>query len=129
MTSFHVFQNHLKDKYDFILGRDLFKDLGLDIHYGASQFVWENISVNMVPSGYWTKNKITRLTKTWNGPCKETLKTESKNEKLHIAQLLPAEYKPVDIAEVVQKQTCFKANTPFDFQTLFQGKRGEFKGP
>jgi len=45
------------------------------------------------------------------------------------------EYKPVDIAAVVQRQTHLNVeeqeqlkNTLFNFQTLFQGKRGEFKG-
>jgi hypothetical protein len=124
-TSFHMFQKRAKDKYDFILGHDLLKELGLDIHYSASQFVWENISVDMVPSGYWTKNKITGLAKTWNAPCKELWST----------RILPVEYKPVDIAAVMQKQTHLNVeeqeklkNTLFDFQTLFQGKRGEFKG-
>ncbi len=62
------------------------------------------------------------------------LKTEYKNEELRLAWILLAQYKPVDIAEVVQKQTHLTAeeqrlkNALFDFQTLFQGKHGEFKG-
>jgi len=50
-----------KDKYDFILGRDLLKDLGLDIQYSASQFIWNDIIVTMVPSGHWTKEKISGI--------------------------------------------------------------------
>ena len=61
----HMFQKCPKDKY-FILGCDLLKDLGFDIHYSASQFVKDNISVDMVPSGCWTKSKITNVAKTWN---------------------------------------------------------------
>ena len=53
-----MFKKRPKDKYDFILGRDLLKDLGLDIQYNASQFVWNDIMVTMVPSGHWTKEKI-----------------------------------------------------------------------
>jgi hypothetical protein len=83
-TSFHMFQKRSKDKYDFILGHDLLKELGLDIHYSASQFVWENISVDMVPSGYWTKNKITGLAKTWNAPRKELLPTDSTTKELRL---------------------------------------------
>jgi hypothetical protein len=85
-TSFHMFQKLPKDKYDFILGRDLVKDLGLDIHYSALQFVWENISEDMVPSGYWTKNEITSLAKTWNAPRQGTQKKESENEELCLAK-------------------------------------------
>lgn len=59
-----MFQKCSKDKYDFIIGRDLPKDVGLNIHYSASQFVWDIISIDMVPSGYWIKSKITNVTKT-----------------------------------------------------------------
>jgi hypothetical protein len=31
--------------------------IGLDIHYSASQLIWDKISVAMVPSGYWSKEK------------------------------------------------------------------------
>jgi hypothetical protein len=61
-----MYHKKATDKYDFILGRDLLTDLGLDIHYSASQFVWENIAVDMVPSGYWNQEKISNLAKTWN---------------------------------------------------------------
>jgi len=127
-TSFHMFQKRSKDKYDFILGRDLLKELGLDIHYSASQFMWDNITVDMVPCGYWTKQKISSVAKTWNA-------NKPANEELHLAQILPANYKPVDIAEVVQKQTHLNVEerkellrTLIDFQNLFQGKCGEFNG-
>jgi hypothetical protein len=65
-ASFHMYQKQPKDKYDFILGRDLLQEIGLDIHYSASQFVWDNIIVDMVPCGYWTKTKIELTAKTWN---------------------------------------------------------------
>jgi hypothetical protein len=57
-TSFHMYQKRSKDKYDFILGRDLLQDIGLDIHYSNSQFVWDNIIVDMVPCGFWTKKGL-----------------------------------------------------------------------
>ncbi len=93
---FYMFQKCPKDKYDFILGCNLLKDLGFDIHYSTSQFVKDNISVDMVPSGYWTKSKITNVAKTWN--------PNHKQEELWLAKILPAEYKPADILEVIQKQ-------------------------
>jgi hypothetical protein len=54
-TLFPMFHKRDKDRYDFILGRDLLTSLGLDIHYSATQFSWDGILVDMVPSGYWTK--------------------------------------------------------------------------
>jgi hypothetical protein len=54
-TLFHMFHKRDKDRYDFILGRDLLTSLGLYIHYSATQFSWDGILVDMVPSGYWTK--------------------------------------------------------------------------
>jgi hypothetical protein len=126
-TPFQMFQQRPKDKYDFILGRDLLKDLGFDIHYSTSQFVWDNISVDMVPSGYWTKSKITNVAKMWN--------PNRKQEELQLAKILPAEYKPVNILDVVQKQTHLlpeeqeeSKTALFNFQSLFQGGRGNFKG-
>jgi hypothetical protein len=58
-----MLQNPPKDKYDFILDRDLLKDLGVDIHYSTSQFLWENIIVNMAPCGYWTKQRMSNMLK------------------------------------------------------------------
>jgi hypothetical protein len=92
-----MFHNQLKDKYDFILGHDLLKILGLNIYYSASQFVWDNITVEMVPSGYWTKNKISSVAK-------------SEKEELHLAKILPADEK-----EQLK-------NVLFEFQDLFQGR-------
>jgi hypothetical protein len=79
-TSFHMYQKTAKDKYDFIIGRDLLTDLGLDIHYSASQFVWDHVIVDMVPSGYWTKEKISNLATIWNSKRKPTLGNENKVE-------------------------------------------------
>jgi len=101
-TPFHMFQKRPKDKYDFILGRDLLRELKLDIHYSTSQFVWENIIVDMVPSGHWTKIAIATAAKSWN-PAK-SLKHQQIRE-VRLTEILPAEYKPVNIEEIAQKQT------------------------
>jgi hypothetical protein len=47
-TSFHIFQKRLKDRYDFILGHALLKDLKIVIDYGAFQFIWDGITIS-----YW----------------------------------------------------------------------------
>jgi len=125
-----MFQKRSKDKYDFILGRDLLTELSIDIRYSTAQFVWENIIGDMVPRNYWTEQKIRNIAKTWN-----VNKREHNVEELHLAEILPADYKPLDINEVVQKQThlCSDERDELlqalkDFQELFQGKPGEYKG-
>jgi hypothetical protein len=65
-NTIHIYTKRPNDKYDIFLGRDLLQAIGLDIHYSASQFTWDNISVAMVPSGYWTKEKISTIAKSWN---------------------------------------------------------------
>jgi hypothetical protein len=95
----------------------------------------------MVPSGHWTKEKIKSIAKTWNTKrvlkCKENSdeSDDESNEELCLATILPAHYKPVDIASIVEKQTHLTAeeqeklhNMLSDCQTLFQGKRGNYNG-
>jgi len=91
-----MFQKQSKDKYDFILGRDLLQDIGLDIHYSTSQFVWDNIIVNMVPYGFWTSQKIKNVATTWRNQNSKTAETKI-NEELHLAEIKPADYKPTNI--------------------------------
>jgi hypothetical protein len=113
-----------KDKYDFILGHDLLKDLGLDIQCSASQYILNGI---IIPSGHWTKNKISSVAKTWITNKSTQKKQSEANEDLNLAQILPTDYKPVDIAEVMNKQTCLTwkesenlLHALIDFQELFQ---------
>jgi hypothetical protein len=84
------------------------------------------IIINMVPSGYWAKEEISSVSKTWNTNIqKQQPKIE---EELHLSQIIPANYKPVDITEVIQKQTHLTSDEHeklqavlFDFQELFKG--------
>jgi hypothetical protein len=129
-SSFHMFQKRPKDKYDFILGRDLLIELSIDIRYSTAQFVWENIIVDMVPRNYWTEQKIRNIAKTWN-----VNKREHNVEELHLAEILPADYKPFNINEVVQKQTHLSSDERKqllqalkDFQEFFQGTPGKYTG-
>jgi hypothetical protein len=133
-TSFHMFQKQSKDKYDFILGRDLLQDIGLDIHYSASQFVWDNIIVNMVPYGFWTSQKIKNVATTWRNQNSKTAETKI-NEELHLAEIKPADYKPTNIEEVIQQQTHLTSeerdqlhSVLLDFQDLFKGQKGNYNG-
>jgi hypothetical protein len=77
-TSFHMYYKKAKDSNDIIIGHDLLADLGLELHYSTSQFVRNKITVDMVPSGYWTQEKKFNLAKTWNSKRKPTHKNEPK---------------------------------------------------
>jgi hypothetical protein len=112
----------------------LLQEIGFDIYYSASQFVWDNIIVDMVPCGYWTQKKIETMTKMWRKRS-ETETAQIVIHELQVTEIKPAEYKPVEIKEVVEKQTHL---TPFeriqlqtmliDFQDLFKGQRGQYNG-
>jgi hypothetical protein len=95
-STFHMFTKCSNDKYDIILDRDFLQAIGLDIRYSASQFTWDNISVAMVPSRYWTKDKISTVARSWN-----------KSHEVQLTEFLPAEYKPIDTNSVAAK-----ANSP-----------------
>jgi len=96
----------------------------MDIHYSTNQFVWDNIYIDMVPSGYWTKDKISSVAKTWN-----------ERKEIHLTKILPAEYKPSDVLEITKKQTHLTSeeqdklhNVLLDFKDLFLGQCGKFTG-
>jgi hypothetical protein len=128
-STFHVFTKRPNDKYDVILGRDLLQAIGLDIHYCASQFTWDNISIAMVPSGHQTQDKITKVAKSWSKQ-----ESELANE-VQLTEILPAEYKPIDINNVADQQTHLSPeeceqlrNVLLDFNELFQGTCGKYNG-
>jgi len=84
----------------------------------------------MVPRNYWTEQKIRNIAKTWNMSKKTT-----ETEELQLAEILPANYKPFDINNVVKKtfasvqgRTSRVVKRITKFQELFQGKPGEYKG-
>jgi hypothetical protein len=128
-STFHLFEKRENDKYDIILGRDFLQAIGLVIDYSTSQFTWDNISITMVPSGYWTKEKIKSIAKTWNTPITEAV------SELHLTEILPAEYKPTDINDVITNQTHLSpaerqklGNVLLDFTELFKGQCGKYNG-
>lgn len=67
-STFHLFEKRSNDKYDVILGRDLLQAIGLGIQYSTNRFTWDDISIDMVPRGYWTQERISNIAKTWNNP-------------------------------------------------------------
>jgi hypothetical protein len=128
-----MYQKRSKDKYDFILGRNLLQDIGLDIHYSNSQFVWDNIIVDMVPCGFWTKKKIESTAQIWRQNMKSS--TKAKTEELHLAKIKPAENKPINIEDIVRSQTHLTPTKPdwlqtmlLDFRDFFKGQKGNYNG-
>jgi hypothetical protein len=102
---------------------DLLQSIGLDIHYSASQFTWDGISVAMVPRGYWSKEKIKHIAASWN----------NKHEEAHVTEILPAEYKPCNINAIVNEQTHLSTNKKdklrsvlLEFSDLFKGECGKY---
>lgn len=82
--------------------------------------------MDMVPSGYWTKEKITTTAKTWNS---------APSQEKHFTEILPADYQPVNITDMVEQQTRLSPqeqqqllHTLLDFAELFQGRCGKFNG-
>jgi hypothetical protein len=51
------------------------------------------MTVDLVPSGHWTKAAISTVAKSYQ------------LKELHLTQILPAEYQPLNIIEGAQKQT------------------------
>jgi hypothetical protein len=128
-STFHLFEKRKDDQYDIILSRDFLQAIGLVIDYSASQFTWDNISVAMVPSGYWMKEKITSVAITWNKPIEEA------NNEMPLTEILPAEYKPVNIEDVVKQQTHLSVEEQeqlqivlFEYQDLFKGQCRKYNG-
>jgi benzoyl-CoA reductase/2-hydroxyglutaryl-CoA dehydratase subunit BcrC/BadD/HgdB len=83
----------------------------------------------MAPSGYWTKEKVRDVTKTWNKPIEESI------NETHLTEILPAEYKAFDISDVVAKQTHLSPTEQdqlkhvlLDFEDLFKGQCGKYNG-
>jgi hypothetical protein len=65
-TTFHLFERRPNDKYDVLLVGYLLQAIGQDIQYSTSKFTWDSISIEMVHSGYWTKEKNSSIVKMWN---------------------------------------------------------------
>jgi len=79
----------------------------------------------MVPSGYWSKDKIKHIAASWN----------SKHEEAHVTEILPAEYKPCDINAIVNEQTHLSPDEKnklrsalLEFSDLFKGECGKYNG-
>jgi hypothetical protein len=54
-SDFHMFEKSSKDTYDLILGRDILTEIGFNILYENSKFMWQDIQVDMVPRGHWSR--------------------------------------------------------------------------
>ncbi len=46
-----MLEKNARDTYDLILERDVLTNIGFNILYESSKFMWYNIQVDMVPRG------------------------------------------------------------------------------
>jgi hypothetical protein len=79
----------------------------------------------MFPSGYWTQEKISAIAKSWSGP----------KQEINVTEILPANYKPIDINQVTDRQTHLSPDeckqlqqVLLDFSDLFRGTCGKNNG-
>jgi hypothetical protein len=106
-ATFHMFDKRSNDKYDLILCRDLLQAIGLDIHYSSSTFRWNNISVTMVPSGYWNQEKISAIARSWN-----------EKQEISIKEILPRnhQYSPSQtIQHLIKKYIAISNSSSYIF--------------
>ncbi len=125
-TDFHVFQKSQQDTYDLILGRNILTSIGFNILYDTNKFMWQDIQVDMVPRGHWSRKNISSFWKQF----------KIAQEEANLTVIKPAEYKLADITEVAgnQKHLSLSKRNKLrtllaKFQPLFMGKRGNYNGP
>jgi hypothetical protein len=122
-----MFEKSRKDAYDLIIGWNILSEIWLNILYDTHQFEWNDIKVNMVPGGHWSKENISSFWKKFKA---------AQEEEANLTEIKSAEYKVTDITEVVNAQqhlTLAERNKLKSmltkFQFLFMGQRGKYKGP
>jgi hypothetical protein len=123
-SKFHLFNKIKEDGYDIIIGRDILKNMGLQIHYETESFVWDDIKVKMVPRKHWDKTSI-----------KTFWQNREVAEKNQLAEIKPVEYQVADLQKIVEEQTHLLPleraklySTLSEFGPLFQGMQGSYKG-
>lgn len=121
-SDFHMFQKHSKDTYDLILDRDILTKIGFNILYDTNKFMWQDIQVDMVPRGHWSKGNISAF---WRN-----FKVEQQ-EEINLAVIKPAEYKEVNITAVTETQQHLTLirSVLTKFPQVFKGERGHYNGP
>jgi len=70
----------------------------------------------MVPSGFWTQEKITNSTKVWNN---------MNTDEIHLTEISPAYYAPTNVHSVAENQTHLTTAKSwkmffFTFKTCFK---------
>ncbi len=70
-SEFHMFEKSRKDAYDLIIGWNILSEIWLNILYDTHQFEWNDIKVNMVPGGHWSKENISSFWKKFKAAQEE----------------------------------------------------------
>ena len=72
------------------------------------------------------QERIENTTQTWRQGGKSSAKTAT--EELHLAEIKPAEYKPINIEDIVRSQTHLTTTEQDQLQTMLLDSQDLFKG-
>ena len=104
----HLFTPNENNRYDIIISRDLFQELGIDILNSSKSFKWDGIEVPMVSRGHWSKMKISEFWKQEKNSeldeDAEIVATRHIEEACAMKTILAAKYEPINITTVVNAQ-------------------------
>ena len=118
----HVTEN--TSSYDMIMGRDMLKELGIQISFSADSVTWDEVSIPMKPSN-------ARIETDYHVDDSVAVKEATKRMK----QILDAKYEPANLNEIVAQADHLTPNQRSKlrqllekYKSLFDGKLGHWKG-
>ena len=119
---FHVSKDSKIAPYDIIIGRDMMKDLGIDILFSQEQIVWNDIEV---PFKEYGKKGLSDLF------IAEPEKVQEMTNR--VQKILDSNYHTADLKEVANSQTHLSSQERqelyellMEFEDLFDGTLGEW---
>jgi hypothetical protein len=118
----HVTEN--TSNYDMIMGRDMLKELGIQINFGSNSVTWDEVSIPMKPFN-------ARIETDYHIEDSVAVKDATKRMK----QILDAKYEPANLDEIVAQTDHLTPNQRIKLRSLlekykylFDGKLGHWKG-
>ncbi len=128
---FHVLPENSKLPYDMIIGRDLMRELKMDVIYSDNIVTWDDLKLPMQQvkqNGSWIDMEALFEDTTESEPVKSSMK------RLH--RILDANYETPDLEKEVAQMTHLNGiqrqlllTLLTKHEKLFDGKLGEFTGP
>ena len=121
----HLFSKNKNDRYDFIFGRDLLHNIGIDILFSKKVIAWDGIEVEM----------LSREELRTNLDDDNELRTVEEICAVEPKVILDAQYEKPDLIEVANEQTQLTGVQKDSFlkfllskEAAFRGKRGDWNG-